>query len=228
MTENGAMGPFCRVNYSRKGEWLTTRNTLCLIGGGIGFMAKLNPAKNRPPNRHSWHRNTIPMPGGPFRAFPDMDRVTPRTKKSFHGQEPISQMQSISNKRTTMAHMRNEYPRHKQRTSPARPLARLGSSRITAKRFRRIIIESVSVFSNLLPLMHSQQEFTTGRAMPYRIPRHTPCSLIYSALQRARTPRLRSRRRRDQPWPSPRACATAARRECPAQSHGNRTSRLRP
>lgn len=163
----------------------------------------------------------------PLRAFPDMDRVTPRTKKSFHGQEPIPQMQSISNKRTTMAHMRNEYPRHKQRTSPARPLARLGSSRITAKRFRRIIIESVSVFSNLLPLMHSQQEFTTDRAMPYRMPRQMPC-FICSALRRERTPRPRSQRRRGQPWPTPRACATAARREYPAQSRGNRTSRLRP
>lgn len=145
-------------------------------------------------------------------------------KKSFHGQEPISQMQSISNKRTTMAHMRNEYPRHKQRTSPARPLARLGSSRITAKRFRRIIIESVSVFSNLLPLTHLRRKLTTSRATLYRMPRQMPC-FIYSALRRTRTPHLRSRKRRDQPWPSPRACATAARRECPAQSRGNRTSR---
>ena len=61
VAENGAMGPFCRVNYSRKGEWLTARNTFCLIGGNIDFMAKLHPAKNRPPSRHSWHRNTIPM-----------------------------------------------------------------------------------------------------------------------------------------------------------------------
>lgn len=61
VTENGAMGPFCRVNYSRKGEWLTARNTFCLIGGNIDFMAKLHPAKNRPPSRHFWHRNTIPM-----------------------------------------------------------------------------------------------------------------------------------------------------------------------
>lgn len=148
-------------------------------------------------------------------------------QKSFHGQEPISQMQSISNKRTTMAHMRNEYSRYKQRTSSARPLARLGSSRITAKRFRRIIIESVSVFSNLLPLTHLRRKIATGRAMPYRMPRQMPC-FIHSALRRTRTPRLRSRRRRDQPWPSPRACATAARRECPAQSRGNRTLRLRP
>ena len=141
-------------------------------------------------------------------------------QKSFHGQEPISQMQSISNKRTTMAHMRNEYPRHKQRTSPARPLARLDSSRITAKRFRRIIIESVSVFSNLLPLSHLRQKLTKGRAMPCHMPR----SLICSALQRERTPRPRSQRRQGQPWPGPQAYATAARKECPAQSRGNRTS----
>ena len=141
-------------------------------------------------------------------------------KKSFHGQEPISQMQSISNKRTTMAHMRNEYPRHKQRTSPARPLARLGSSRITAKRFRRIIIESVSVFSNLLLLMHLRRKIATDRAMPCHMSR----SFIYSALRRERTPRPRSQRRQGQPWPGPQACATAARKECPAQSRGNRTS----
>lgn len=149
-----------------------------------------------------------------------MDRVTPRTKKSFHGQEPISQMQSISNKRTSMDHMRNEYSRYKQRTSPARPLARLGSSRITAKRFRRIIIESVSVFSNLLLLMHLRRKLTTGRTVPHRLQHVIACS----ALRRARTPRLRSQRRQDQPWPDPRACATAARKECPAQSRGNRTS----
>ena len=149
-----------------------------------------------------------------------MDRVTPRTKKSFHGQEPISQMQSISNKRTTMAHMRNEYPRHKQRTSPARPLARLGSSRITAKRFRRIIIESVSLFSNLLPLSHLRRKIATGRAMPCHMSR----SFIYSALRRERTPRPRSQRRQGQPWPGPQACATAARKECPVQSRDNRTS----
>ena len=149
-----------------------------------------------------------------------MDRVTPRTKKSFHGQEPISQMQSISNKRTSMAHMRNEYSRYKQRTSPARPLTRLGSSRITAKRFRRIIIESVSVFSNLLPLTHLRRKLTTGRAMPCHMPR----SFICSALRRERTPRPRSQRRQGQPWPGPQACATAARKECPAQSRGNRTS----
>lgn len=153
-----------------------------------------------------------------------MGRVTPRTKKSFHGQEPISQMQSISNKKTTMAHMRNEYPHHKQRTSPARPLARLGSSRITAKRFRRIIIESVSVFSNLLPLSHLQRKLTTGHAMPCHMPR----SFIYSALRRERTPLLRSQRQQGQPWPGPQACATAARKECPAQSHGNRTSGPHP
>lgn len=119
-----------------------------------------------------------------------------------------------------LAHMRNEYPRHKQRTSPARPLARLGSSRITAKRFRRIIIESVSVFSNLLPLTHLRRKLTTGRAMP----RHTPRSFIYSALRRERTPRPRSQRRQGQPWPGPQAYATAARKECPAQSRGNRIS----
>ena len=156
-----------------------------------------------------------------------MDRVTPRTKKSFHGQEPISQMQSISNKRTTMARMRNEYPRHKQRTSPARPLARLGSSRITAKRFRRIIIESVSVFSNLLPLTHLRRKIATDRATLYRMPRQMPRSLICSALRRERTPRPRSQRQ-GQPWPDPQACATAARKECPAQSRGNRTSRPHP
>lgn len=157
-----------------------------------------------------------------------MDRVTPRTKKSFHGQEPISQMQSISNKRTTMAHMRNEYPRYKQRTIPARPLARLGSSRITAKRFRRIIIESVSVFSSLLPLTHLRRKLTTSRATLYRMPRQMPRSLICSALRRERTPRPRSQRRQGQPWPGPQACATAARKECPAQSRGNRTSRPHP
>ena len=149
-----------------------------------------------------------------------MDRVTPRTKKSFHGQESISQMQSISNKRTAMAHMRNEYSRHKQRTSPARPLARLGSPRITAKRFRRIIIESVSVFSNLLPLMHLRQKIATGRTVPHQL-RHV---IACSALRRERTPRPRSQRRQGQPWPSLRACATAARKECPAQSRGNHTS----
>lgn len=153
-----------------------------------------------------------------------MDRVTPRTKKSFHGQEPISQMQSISNKRTTMAHMCNEYSRYRQRTSPTRPLARLGSSRITAKRFRRIIIESVSVFSNLLPLTHLRRKIATGRAMPCHMPR----SFIYSALRRERTPRPRSQRRQGQPWPDPQACATAARKECPAQSRGNRISKPHP
>lgn len=149
-------------------------------------------------------------------------------QKSFHGQEPISQMQSISNKRTSMAHMRNEYPRHKQRTSPARPLARLGSSRITAKRFRRIIIESVSVFSNLLPLTHLRRKLTTSRATLYRMPRQMSRSFIYSALRRERTPRPRSQRRQGQPWPGPQACATAARKECPAQSRGNRTSKPHP
>lgn len=142
-------------------------------------------------------------------------------QKSFHGQEPISQMQSISNKRTAMAHMRNEYPHHKQRTSPARPLARLGSSRITAKRFRRIIIESVSVFSSPLPLSHLRRKLTTGRTVPHQL-QHV---IVCSALRRERTPRPRSQRRQGQPWPDPQACATAARKECPAQSRGNRTSK---
>ena len=141
-------------------------------------------------------------------------------QKSFHGQEPISQMQSISNKRTAMVRMRNEYPRHKQRTSPARPLARLGSSRITAKRFRRIIIESVSVFSSLLPLTHLRRKLTTGRTVPHQLQHVIACS----ALRRERTPRPRSQRQQGQPWPGPQACATAARKECPAQSRGNRTS----
>ena len=105
--------------------------------------------------------------------------------------------------------------------APARPLARLSSSRITAKRFRRIIIESVSVFSNLLPLMHLRRKLTTSRAMPHQL-QHV---IAYSALRRARIPRLRSQRLQDQPWPDPRACATAARKECPAQSRGNRTSK---
>ena len=153
-----------------------------------------------------------------------MDRVAPRTKKSLHGQEPISQMQSISNKRTSIAHMRNEYPRHKQRASPARPLARLGSSRITAKRFRRIIIESVSVFSNLLPLTHLRRKIATDRAAPHQLQHVIACS----ALRRERTPRPRSQRRQGQPWPGPQACATAARKECPAQSRGNRTSKPHP
>lgn len=157
-----------------------------------------------------------------------MDKVTPRTKKSLHGQEPISQMQSISNKKTTMAHMRNECPRHKQRTSPARPLARLGSSRITAKHFRRSITESVSIFSDLLPLTHLRRKPTTNRATSYPMPRQVPRSLICSALRRERTPRPRSQRRQDQPWPGPQACATAARKECPAQSRGNRTSGPHP
>lgn len=119
-----------------------------------------------------------------------------------------------------LARRRNEYPRHKQRTSPARPLARLGSSRITAKRFRRIIIESVSVFSNLLPLTHLRRKLTTGRTVPHQLQHVIACS----ALRRERTPRPRSQRRQGQPWPDPQACATAARKECPAQSRGNRTS----
>ncbi len=123
-----------------------------------------------------------------------------------------------------LAHMRNECPRHKQRTSPARPLARLGSSRITAKRFRRIIIESVSVFSNLLPLTHLRRKITTDRAVPHQL-QH---AIAYSALRRERTPRPRSQKRQGQPWPGPQACATAARKECPAQSRGNRTSKPHP
>lgn len=123
-----------------------------------------------------------------------------------------------------LAHMRNEYPHHKQRTSPARPLARLGSSRITAKRFRRIIIESVPVFSNLLLLMHLRRKLTTGRTVPHQLQHVIACS----ALRRERTPRPRSQRRQGQPWPSLRACATGAHKECPAQSRGNRTSRPHP
>lgn len=123
-----------------------------------------------------------------------------------------------------LAHMRNEYPHHKQRTSPARPLARLGSSRITAKRFRRIIIESVSVFSNLLPLSHLRRKIATDRTVPHQLQHVIACS----ALRRERTPRPRSQRRQGQPWPGPQACATAARKECPAQSRGNRTSRPHP
>ena len=120
-----------------------------------------------------------------------------------------------------LAHMRNEYPRYKQRTSPARPLARLGSSRITAKRFRGIIIESVSVFSNLLLLMHLRRKIATDRTVPHQLQHVIACS----ALRRERTPRPRSQRRQGQPWPDPQACATAARKECPAQSRGNRTSK---
>lgn len=119
-----------------------------------------------------------------------------------------------------LARRRNEYPRHKQRTSPARPLARLGSSRITAKRFRRIIIESVSVFSNPLPLSHLRRKLTTGRTVPHQLQHVIACS----ALRRERTPRPRSQKRQGQPWPGPQVCATAARKECPAQSRGNRTS----
>ena len=156
-----------------------------------------------------------------------MDRGHASGQESPHRQGLISQMQSISNKRAITAHIRNECPRHKQKTSPARPLTRLSSSRITAKRFRRSITESVFLFSDLLPLTHLRRKLTTGRAMSYRMPHQMPC-FIYSALRRARTPRLRNQRRRDQPWPNPRACATAARRECPAQSRGSRISRLRP
>ena len=88
MAESGAMGPFCKVNYSRKGEWLTARNTFCLIRGNIDFIAKSRPAKNRPHSRHFWHRNTIPMQRGPFRAFPATDRVMPRTKNRSMDKSP--------------------------------------------------------------------------------------------------------------------------------------------
>lgn len=162
--------------------------------------------------------------------------MRPPSRISCHGQGHASDQKIVPWTRThlanaidikqenDLAHMRNECPHHKQRTSPARPLARLGSSRITAKHFRRIIIESVSVFLNLLPLTHLRRKLTTGRAMPCHMPR----SFIYSALRRERTPRPRSQKRQGQPWPGPQACATAARKECPAQSRGNRTSRPRP
>ena len=153
-----------------------------------------------------------------------MDRVTPRTKKIVPWTRAHLANAIDIKQENGLAHMRNEYPHHKQRTSPARPLARLGSSRITAKRFRRIIIESVSVFSNPLPLSHLRRKIATDRAMPCHMSR----SFIYSALRRERTPRPRSQRRQGQPWPGPQACATAARKECPAQSRGNRTSKPHP
>ena len=153
-----------------------------------------------------------------------MDRVTPRTKKSFHGQESISQMQSISSKRTAWPTCATNTLTINRERAPARPLARLGSSRITAKRFRRIIIESVSVFSNLLPLTHLRRKIATSRAVPHQLQHVIACS----ALRRERTPRPRSQRRQGQPWPDPQACATAARKECPAQSRGNRTSGPHP
>ena len=146
----------------------------------------------------------------------------PRTQKSFHGQELISQMQSISNKRTTWPTCATNALAINREQAP--PLARLGSSRITAKRFRRIIIESVSVFSNLLPLTHLRRKITTDRAVPHQL-QH---AIAYSALRRERTPRPRSQKRQGQPWPGPQACATAARKECPAQSRGNRTSKPHP
>ena len=161
--------------------------------------------------------------------------MRPLSRISCHGQGHASDQKivpwtkahltnAIDIKQENMAHMRNEYPRHKQRTSPARPLARLGSSRITAKRFRRIIIESVSVFSNPLPLSHLRRKIATDRAAPRQLQHIIACS----ALRRERTPRPRSQKRQGQPWPDPQACATAARKECPAQSRGNRTSGPRP
>lgn len=153
-----------------------------------------------------------------------MDRVTPRTQKIVPWTRAHLANAIDIKQENDLAHMRNECPRHKQRTGPARPLARLGSSRITAKRFRRIITESVSVFSNLRPLTHLRRKLTTGRAMPCHMPR----SLIYSALRRERTPRPRSQRRQGQPWPGRQACATAARKECPARSRGNHTSEPHP
>lgn len=158
--------------------------------------------------------------------------MRPLSRISCHGQGHASDQKIVPWTRAHLANaidikQENEHGPHaqrilcyKQRTSSARPLARLDSSRITAKRFRRIIIESVSVFSNLLPLSHLRRKPTTGRAMPCHMPR----SLIYSALRRERTPRPRSQRWQGQPWPDPQACATAARKECPAQSRGNRTS----
>lgn len=52
VAEDGAMGLFCKVNNSKKGEWLTARNTFCLIRDNIDSIAKSRPAKNRPPSRH--------------------------------------------------------------------------------------------------------------------------------------------------------------------------------
>lgn len=54
-------GALLQGQLFKKGEWLTARNTFCLIRGNIDFIAKSRPAKNRPHSRHSWHRNTIPM-----------------------------------------------------------------------------------------------------------------------------------------------------------------------
>lgn len=53
VAESGTMGPFCKVNNSRKAEWPAIRNTFCLMGCNPSFMAKFHPAKNRPPSRHS-------------------------------------------------------------------------------------------------------------------------------------------------------------------------------
>ena len=157
----------------------------------------------RPPSRISCHRQ----------GRASDQKIAPWTRAHLANAIDIKQENGL-------AHMRNEYPHHKQRTSPARPLARLGSSRITAKRFRRIIIESVSVFSSPLPLSHLRRKLITGRTAPHQLQHVIACS----ALRRERTPRPRSQRRQGQPWPDPRACATAARKECPAQSRGNRTS----
>ena len=156
-----------------------------------------------------------------------MDRGHASDQESHHRQEPISQMQSISNKRAITAHIRNECPRHKQKNEPRQAidpieLVSYNSETLSEKHYRKCFY-----LFRPSPLTHLRRKPTTGRAMPYRMPRQMPC-IIYSALRRARTPHLRSRRQRDQPWPSPRACATAARRECPAQSRGSRTSRLRP
>lgn len=52
VAESGTMGPFCKVNNSRKAEWPATRNTFCLMGCNPSFMAKFHPAKNRPHSRH--------------------------------------------------------------------------------------------------------------------------------------------------------------------------------
>lgn len=162
--------------------------------------------------------------------------MRPLSRISCHGQGHASDQKIVPWTRAHLANaidikQENEHGPHaqrilcyKQRTSSARPLARLDSSRITAKRFRRIIIESVSVFSNLLPLTHLRRKIVTDRAVPHQLQHVIACS----ALRRERTPRPRSQRRQGQPWPGPQACATAARKECPAQSRGNRTSRPHP
>ena len=149
-----------------------------------------------------------------------MDRVTPRTKNRSMDKSPSRKCNRYqARERPWPTCATNTLAINRER-APARPLARLGSSRITAKRFRRIIIESVSVFSNLLPLTHLRRKIATDRAVPHQLQHVIACS----ALRRERTPRPRSQRRQGQPWPGPQACATAARKECPAQSRGNRTS----